>query len=233
MGRLKSGLICVILAILLLPAYLWAANWEKEGDFYYLTKNDRNNFSLAGAGPNKFASKYLKYDGVNFLVRGSGDWPDYGRLNLQGNNMFALPVPAGIRIDQLHLLAGGNYSNSYEHDALMRLYGDKYFYATLSAIFVYQDGVYQELSVPVFWDWFHLGPGQWSRGSALIKSLGDNPVRKDCSMFHISFINPRPDQPLKSILITDSWLDDRPFSDVFAVTVKSPDSIEATGKENK
>jgi hypothetical protein len=139
----------------------------------------------------------------------------------------------GTRVEQLDLLAGGNYSNSYEHDSLMRLYGDKYFYATLTAIFVYADGSYKEESVPVFWDWFHLGLGEWSKDGAKIKSLGDNPVRKDCSMFHITFINPCATEPMENILITDSWISDRPFSDIFAVTLKSSDAIEAVSKKDK
>lgn len=216
---------CVL--ILLPLALSWAGNWEKQGDYYFLTKNNRDNFSLPGAGPNKFASKYLKYDGVEFLVQGKADWKDYGRLNLENNNLLALPIRAGMKVAGVHLLAGGNYSNSYEHDGLMRLYGDKYFYATLSVIFVYQDGSYQEQSVPVFWDWFHLGPGEWSKNGARIKSLGENPVRKDCSMFHLSFTNLRVSEPVKDVLIMDSWLGDRPFSDVFAVTLKSSDTMEA------
>jgi hypothetical protein len=218
--------------MILFPAALsWGANWEKQGDFYFLTKNNRDNFSLVGAGPNQFAHKYLSYDKINFLVQGAGDWQDYGRLNLEDSNMFSLPIRSGIKVEQIHLLAGGNYSNSYEHDKLMRLYGDKYFYATLSIIFVYQDGVYKEQSVPVFWDWFRLGIGEWSRNGATIKSLGENPVRKDCSIFHITFTNPRPEEALKDILIMDSWIDDRPFSDVFAVTLKSSDVLEAAPKE--
>lgn len=205
--------------------------WEKQNDYYLLTKNNRDNFSLSGAGPNKFAHKYLKYEGINFLVRGADDWEDYGRLNLQGNKMFILPIRDGIKVQEIYLLAGGNYSNSYEHDGLMRLYGDKYFYATLAVIFVYSDGAYQELGVPVFWDWFHLGPGSWGKEGAKIKSLGENPVRKDCSMFMITFTNPRPQEPVKDILVTDSWLDDRPYSDVFALTLKSFDAIEETAQE--
>jgi hypothetical protein len=216
---------CILLMILFPVALSWGANWEKQGDYYFLTKNNRDNFSLTGAGSNKFASKYLKYEGVNFLVQGASDWKDYGRLNLEYNNIFSLPIRSGIRVDQVHLLAGGNYSNSYEHDGLMRLYGDKYFYATLTVIFVYQDGAYKELSVPVFWDWFHIGPGTWSKNGAKIKSLGQNPVRKDCNMFHISFANPRPSELVKNILITDSWIGDCPFSDVFAVTLKSPEEV--------
>ena len=228
MKKAWKKIFCTLVMILFPVALSWALNWEKQGEYYLLTKNNRANFNLKGAGPNKFASKYLKFAGVNFLVRGLDNWEDYGRLNLEGNNMFSLPIPAGIKVDQLHLLAGGNYSNSYEHDALMRLYGDKYFYATLTVIFVYQDGVYKELSVPVFWDWFRIGHGAWSKPGAKIESLGEHPVRKNCNMFHISFLNPRPTEPLKDILITDSWIDDRPFSDVFAVTLKSSDILEAT-----
>jgi len=221
--------LCIISLVLFPMAISWAG-WEKQGDYYYLTKENRDNFSSEGAGPNIFARKYLKYDGVDFLVRGASDWKDYGRLNLEGNNMFTLPIQAGMKVDEVHLLAGGNYSNSYEHDALMHLYGDKYFYGSLTLTFVYQDGVYKQLSVPVFWDWFHLGHGAWSKEGARIDSLGDNPVRKDCSIFHVSFINPRPLEPVKDILLTDSWLNDRPFSDVFAVTLKSSDKLEAMPK---
>lgn len=212
----------LLIFLIVFPLISWAQDtWEKKGDYYCLTKNSRENFNLVGAGENKFSSKYLKYDGVDFLVQGANGWNDYGRLNLEGNNMFSLPIREGIKVKQLHFLAGGNYSNSYEHDVLMRLFGDKYFYATLSVIFVYQDGVYKSLAVPVFWDWFRIGLGTWSKDGATIKSLGENPVRPNCSMFHISFDNPRPLEAIKSILVADSWISDRPFSDVFAVTLKS------------
>ncbi|HNW39375.1 MAG TPA: hypothetical protein PL125_07280 [Candidatus Omnitrophota bacterium] len=222
-----------IILILFPAALAGACNWEKQGDYYFLTKYNRDNFSSVGAGPNEFASKYLKYDGIDFYVGGFIDWKDYGRLNLEYNNMFSLPIASGSKVEEVHLLAGGNYSNSYEHDGLMRLYGDKYFYATLIAIFIYEDGQFSELSVPVFWDWFHIGPGTWSKGGAKIKSLGENPVRKDCNIFHITFVNPRLAQPVKNILITDSWTDDRPFSDVFALTIKSSDTQEAVPKKAK
>ncbi len=230
MKKILFTAIMILLSMRLLQAGLpvrQAGQWEKQGNYYYLTKNTRENFSLPGAGPNEFSGKYLKYESVDFLVRGRDSWGDYGRLNLQGNNIFSVPIRAGMKVEELHFLAGGNYSNSYEHDALMRLYGDKYFYAVLKVIFVYGDGVYKELSVPVFWDWFRLGPGSWSKNGASIKSLGENPVRKKCSMFHISFINPRPKEPLKDILVTDSWIGDRPFSDVFALTIKSSDVMDA------
>jgi hypothetical protein len=231
-GEALKKILCVI-ALVLFPVAAWAQGlWEGKDNLYFLAKN-RDNFALAGAGANEFASKYLKYDGVDFLVSGPGDWKDYGRLNLEKNNMFSLPIRSGMKVDEVHFLAGGNYSNSYEHDGLMRLFGDKYFYATLSVIFVYQDDIYRELSVPVFWDWFHIGPSIWSRNGVTIKSLGENPVRKNCSMFHISFVNPRPEEAIKNILVTDSWIDDRPFSDVFAVTLKSPDVLDAIAKDDK
>lgn len=231
MKKLLKINLCMVAMILFPLALSWAWNWQKEGNYYFLTKYTRDNFSRTGAGPNKFVSKYLKYDGVDFLVRGDGGWQDYGRLNLEGNSMFSVPIRTGMKVEQVHLLAGGNYSNSYEHDRLMRLYGDKYFYATLSVIFAYSDGSYQEQSVPVFWDWFHLGLGEWAKDGARIKSLGENPVRKNCSMFHISFTNPKAQVPVKNILLMDSWIGDRPFSDVFAVTVKSTDIMEAEPKQ--
>ncbi|MFA6357522.1 MAG: hypothetical protein WCY09_02510 [Candidatus Omnitrophota bacterium] len=223
----------IVVMVLFSTGVSLAGNWEKQDNYYYLTKDTRSNFSLEGAGPNKFASKYLKYSGVNFLVQGPANWVDYGRLNLEGNNIFSIPIKPDIRVDEVHFLLGGNYSNSYEHDSLMRLYGDKYFYAVLKVIFVYQDGVYKELSVPVFWDWFRINLGVWSKNGARIESLGENPVRKDCNIFHASFINPRPLEMVKDILVTDSWIDDRPFSDVFAVTLKSSDVFEAAAKEGK
>jgi hypothetical protein len=38
---------------------------------------------------------------------------------------------------------------------------------------------------------------------------------------------------MENILITDSWISDRPFSDIFAVTLKSSDAIEAVSKKDK
>ena len=226
-------ILCVTVLVLF-PIASWAQGlWEKKDNFYFLTKSSRENFSLVGAGENKFSSKYLTYEGVDFLVRGAGDWKDYGRLNLEGNNMFSVPIRSGMKVEEVHFLAGGNYSNSYEHDALMRLFGDKYFYATVSVIFVYQDGAYKSLSVPVFWDWFHMGPGEWSKDGARIKSLGKNPMRRDCSIYHISFVNPRISEPVKDILINDSWIDDLPYSEIFALTFKSPDAMEASVREDK
>ncbi|MDD5561031.1 MAG: hypothetical protein PHT50_02740 [Candidatus Omnitrophica bacterium] len=225
-------ILCVI-TLVLFPLMAWAAeSWEKKGDYYFLAKT-RDNFALEGAGPNIFASKYLAYGGVDFLVRGESSWQDYGRLDLEGNNMFSLPIRPGMKVEEVHFLAGGNYSNSYEHDASMRLFGDKYFYATLSVIFAYEDGTHNNLSVPVFWDWFDIGIGEWSKNGATIKSLGENPVRQKCSMFHIIFVNPRPMEPVKDILVADSWIDDRPFSDVFAVTIKSSDTLDAAAKGEK
>jgi len=231
--EILKKILCITI-LFLFPAVCRAQGlWEKKDNFYFLTKNDRKSFSAPGAGENKFRSKYLTYDGVDFLVAGAKEWKDYGRLNLEGNNMFSVPIRPGMKVEELHLLAGGNYSNSYEHDALMRLFGEKYFYGTLTAVFVYEDGTYQSLSVPVYWDWFHIRPGTWYKNGAKIRSLGENPVRKNCSIFHITFINLRPDAPVKNILISDSWIDDRPFSDVFAVTLKSSDNLEAAAMEKK
>ncbi|MDD5077715.1 MAG: hypothetical protein PHQ84_01790 [Candidatus Omnitrophica bacterium] len=233
MRKFWRGALLLIPAVLFFYSFSWAGNWEKRGEYYYLSKDSRDNFSLPGAGPNIFPAKYLKYNGVDFLVRGAEGWQDYGRLDLEYSHIFSLPIRSGIKISQLHLLIGGNYSNSYEHDSLMRLYGDKYFYATLIVIFIYDDGGYRELAVPVFWDWFHIGPGSWSGNGAEIRSLGENPVRKDCSIFHVVFNNPRPLEPVKNILISDSWLGDRPFSDVFALTIKSADDMDASPRTEK
>ena len=61
-------------------------------------------------------------------------------------------------------------------------------------MFVYQDGVYKSLSVPVFWDWFYLPSIAWSKDGANIKSSGRNPMSRICNMYHMWFINPRPTQ---------------------------------------
>lgn len=210
-----------------MPA-LWAADiWEKEGSYYFLTKNSREYFSAKGPGANKFASKYLAYDGIDFLVKASDTWDDYGRLDLSGNNIFSLPIPGGVKVDEVHFLSGGSYSNSYKEDPMLKLYGDNYYYSVITVLFVYEDGSFKSLSVPMFWDWFHLGTREWSKYGARIKGLGYNPVRKDCSMYHLSFNNPNPAKPLRNILVSDSWLSDMPFSDIFAVTLKSSDTLKA------
>lgn len=230
---MKKSLGVLLITIFFAPS-LWAAgNWERQGDFYFLTKDNRDNFSAIGAGPNKFASKYLKYEGVDFLAGGAAGWSDYGRLNLEGNNFFAVPIRFGMKVDEVHLLAGGNYGNSYEHDKLLRLYGENYYYSVITVNFIYQDNSCKILSVPVFWDWFHLGSAEWSNDGARIKYFPENPVRKDRNICHISFLNPKALQPLKDMLISDSWLSDRPFSDIFALTLKSPDAMDAVPKEGR
>jgi len=222
-------IICVVLLMVLFPVLVsWADDiWEKEGNYYFLTKNSRDYFSAKGPGANKFASKYLTYDGIDFLVKGPNNWEDYGRLDLSGNNLFPVPIPRGFKVDELHLLAGGSYSNSYKEDPLLSLYGDNYYYSVITVLFVYEDGSFKSLSVPMFWDLFHLGRREWSKEGAKIKGLGNNPVRKDCSLYHLSFKNPSPAKPLRNILVSDSWLSDVPFSDIFALTLKSKDTLEA------
>jgi len=210
-----------------------ATAWENEGDFYFLTKNTRDYFKATGAGTNKFSDKYATYDGIDFLVRGADSWQDYGRLDLEGNNLFSLPLEPGIKIEEIHLLCGGNFGNSYKHDALLRLYGDNYYYGTITLFFVYEDGATLSSSVPLFWDWFHMSQIVWSKDSAKIRYVGDNPVRKNCTLYHASFANPRPLEKLRAILITDSWISDLPFSDIFAVTIKAGPGLHATPKENK
>jgi len=213
---------------------VWAeAPWEKQGNFYFLTKNTRQYFSATSAGANKFPSKYADYNGIAFLVRGTDDWKDCGKINLEDNNIFALPIRPGMKVDEVHLLIGGNVGNRYEHDKLLHLYGDNYYYAVLTLMFVYEDGAYQSLSVPVFWDWFHLGSGEWAKDGARIISLGNNPARKESTMFHVVFANPRTEEPIKDILLTDSWLSDRPSSEIFAVTLKSTDSLEAVPRQDR
>ncbi len=217
-----------MLAVLLPVAASWAADaWEKEGNYYFLTKNSRDYFSARGPGANKFARKYLTYDGIGFLVKAPDTWGDYGRLDLSGNNLFSVPIPNGFKVDEVHFLAGGNYSNSYKEDPLLSLYGDNYYYSVITVLFAYEDGSFKSLSVPMFWDWFHLGRREWSKEGAKIKGLGDNPVRKNCGLYHLSFNNPSPAKPLRNILVSDSWLSDIPFSDIFALTLKSNDTLEA------
>ena len=221
---------CLFLGLLVSPA--WAGQWEKQGSSYFLSKDSRDSFSAEATGANKFLSKYLTYDGTDFLVRGRDSWRDYGRLNLDGNNIFSVPIRPGMKVDELHLLAGGNVGNTYSHDPVLRLFGDRYYYAVLTATFAYQDGGYKALSVPVIWDWFPGAAIEWSKEGAHIKYAGRNPVRKDALVFHISFVNPRPQAPVKDILISDSWIGDYPFSEVFALTLKSGDQLEAAARED-
>jgi len=207
-------------------------SWESQGDYYFLTKDTRDSFSAIGPGANKFPGKYLTYDGVSFLVKGADDWKDYGRLGLGNNNMFQVPIRSGMKVEEVHFLASGSYGNSYEHDSLLRMYGANYYYSVLTVTFAYQDGTYKILSAPVFWDWFHLPSIGWAKDGVKSKPVGVNPVRRDCTMYHISFANPRPSQVVKDILVSDSWVGDLPFSDVFALSVKSSDTMPATPKKN-
>jgi len=212
----------------------WAAaqQWESQGEYYFLTKNTRDNFSAAGAGANGFTSKYLSYDGIDFLVKGADGWQDYGRLDLGDEKTFTVPLRTGMTVEEIHFLASGNYGNSYLHDSLLRLYGENYYYSVLTVTYVYEDGTYKILSAPVFWDWFHLPSVGWSKEGVKSKVVGANPVRTNCTMYHISFTNPKPAQAVKNILVSDSWLSDRPFSDVFALTIKSSDTMPASLKKN-
>ena len=61
------------------------------------------------------------------------------------------------------------------------------------------------------------------------------PVRtKDGSGVELNpFKNPRADQPVKDVLLMDSWLQDKPFSDIFAVTLKSSDTLDASPRANQ
>jgi hypothetical protein len=230
---MKKILFALVVAFFPLTAS-WgdAPQWESQGDFYFLAKNTRENFSAVGAGANKFLSKYLHYDGIDFLVKGADNWQDYGRLNLGDEKTFLVPIRAGMKIEAIHFLASGNYGNSYLHDTLLRLYGENYYYSVLTVTFAYQDGTYKILSAPVFWDWFHLPSVGWSKDGVQSKVVGVNPVRKDCTMYHISFANPRPTEAIKDILVSDSWLSDQPFSDVFALTIRSSNPMQANPKKN-
>ncbi len=225
--------LCAVIMFFLFQTVSWGSQqWESQGNFYFLAKNTKESFSASGPGSNKFFSKYLTYDGIGFLVRGPQDWQDYGRLNLGNNNMFLVPIRSGMKVEEIHFLASGNYGNSYEHDPLLRLYGENYYYSVLTVTFAYQDGTYKVLSAPVFWDWFHLPSIGWSKDGVKSKAVGINPVRPNCTLYHISFTNPKPTQAVKDILVSDSWLSDRPFSDVFALTIKSSDTMQAIPKKD-
>ncbi|MDE2222792.1 MAG: hypothetical protein KGK03_06955 [Candidatus Omnitrophica bacterium] len=222
----------VLLAFLFLANSLaTAATWESQGDAYFLSKN-KQNFAASGAGSNQLPHKYLTFDGVDFLVKGPRNWTDYGRLDIGDNKLFEVPIRHGMKIDRIDFLASGNYGNSYEHDHLLHLYGENYYYATLTVTFVYQDGTYRIRSAPVFWDWFHLPSITWAKDGVASRPVGINPVRPKCTMYHISFANPMPARPVKDILVADSWIEDLPFCDVFALTVKSPDAMPAAARQD-
>lgn len=82
-------------------------------------------------------------------------------------------------------------------------------------------------SAPIFWDWFHLPSVAWDKDGVRSKPVGINPMRPKCTMYLISFSNPEPTQAVKDILVSDSWLSDKPFSDVFALTIKSSEPMRA------
>lgn len=229
---MKKILVIVFVFLLFTASFAVSAPWERQGNLYFLTKNTKDFFNARGAGENKFSSKYLTYDKVDFLVRGNSSWNDYGRINLEGNNLFSIPIQVGSTIQEIHFLAGGNFSNSYKNDLLLSLYGENYYYGTVNVIFLYQDGTYKSLSVPVFWDWFHLPLAEWSKDGAKIRNIGNNPVRRNCTIYHMTFVNPMPNQPLKDILVNDSWVSDIPYSDIFAITVKSKDTLDSLPREN-
>ena len=220
--------------LLLLASASGAAGpqWESQGNFYFLTKTTKDSFSASAPGANKFVNKYLNYAGVDFLVKGASDWQDYGRLDLGNNKFFQVPLRTGMKVDEIHFLASGSYGNSYEHDSLLRMYGANYYYSVLTVTFAYLDGTYKILSAPVFWDWFHLPAVGWTKDGVLSRPVGINPMRPNCTMYHISFANPKPAQPVKDILVSDSWVSDLPFSDVFAVTLKSADTMPAMPKKD-
>ena len=224
--------LAAIVLFSIVNSYGASAPWELKEDHYFLSKDTKEFFSAPGAGSNAFASKYLSYDGTDFLVRGADNWQDYGRLNLGNNNMFQIPIRSGMKVDEIHLLASGDYGNSYDHDALLRLYGANYYYSVLTVTFVFQDGTYKILSAPLFWDWFHLPSVGWTKAGVTSKAVGANPVRRDCTMYHLSFVNPKPSVPLKDILVSDSWVSDKPFSDVFALTIKSSDTMQAIARKD-
>jgi len=227
-------LLCAVVMILFSVINSWGASqaWESQGYFYFLTKNAKDYFSAPAPGANKFQNKYLSYEGVDFLVKGPDSWQDYGRLDLGDNNMFRVPLRSGMRVEEIHFLTSGSYGNSYEHDSLLRMYGANYYYSVLTVTFAYQDGTYKILSAPVFWDWFHLPSIGWSKDGVKSKPVGINPMRPNCTMYHISFTNPKPAEPVRDILVSDSWVGDLPFSDVFALTIKSPDALPADPKKN-
>jgi hypothetical protein len=85
----------------------------------------------------------------------------------------------------------------------------------------------------VFWDWFRLPSVDWSKEGARIKYAGANPCRKDSIMFHASFANPRASAAVKAILVTDSWISDYPYSEIFALTLKSADAMDAQPKKDE
>jgi hypothetical protein len=73
----------------------------------------------------------------------------------------------------------------------------------------------------------------WSKEGARIKYAGANPCRKDSIMFHASFANPRASAAVKAILVTDSWISDYPYSEIFALTLKSADAMDAQPKKDE
>ncbi len=132
----------------------------------------------------------------------------------------------------MHILTGGNIGNQYISDEILKKFGDSYFYTTFTLVFVYDDDTYQFLSAPVLWDWRASFLNQWKAEKVMVTYAGQNPVRQDAGIFHISFFNPEPAKNVKNILLSDGWLRDYPYSDIFAVTLKSQDYLAAIPKKD-
>ncbi len=138
---------------------------------------------------------------------------------------------SGAIVEEAHLLIGGNIGNVYlaetppEYAYLIGT-GDEW--GEIYVTFNYEDSTSETLSVSIPWDWSS-PPGDWTGTYAYRKYVGINPVRcSRCTMFEAGFINPNPTKKVISIRVSDDWVSWYPWSDVFALTVKSSDVLKPT-----
>ncbi len=238
-----NKLIIVILYVFLLP--IWMVEvcmadsrynepaWEKEGDYYFLRKNTRDYFSGGSTEKRECATKYLTFNGIDFLVRDENKWDDCGKIELADNKICSLPVGDNKEIEELHLLIGGNIGNIYGNDEKLKQFGDSFFSSVVIAIFRYNDNTFKEASIPIFWDWASPSFDNWESNNARLIHLGKNILRKDgCSLYQASFTSLNNNKKMVNIILTDGWLSTYPSTDIVAVTIKSRDRLDSVLKKD-
>ncbi len=137
-------------------------------------------------------------------------------------------ITNGATVEEAHLLIGGNIGNVYLAETPSEyayLIGSGDEWGEIYVTFNYEDSTSETLSVSIPWDWSS-PPGDWTGTYAYRKYVGINPVRcSRCTMFEAGFINPNPAKKVMSIKVSDDWVSWYPWSDVFALTLKSADVL--------
>lgn len=137
---------------------------------------------------------------------------------------------SGAIVEEAHLLIGGNIGNVYGGEIppeYAYLIGTQDLWGEIYVTFNYEDSTSETLSVSIPWDW--LPPSDWTGTYTYRKYVGRNPARcswcPQVTMFDAVFTNPNPTKKVVSIKVSDDWVGVYPWSDVFALTLKSPNSL--------